>query len=113
MDYRASFSNQFDLGFDPLSFPVELVDKSYGNDVCPSFYFQINDCYYVLWVDYEDEHLRECDLRRRYSVVGGVNMGTLDEPEIYDSFEGKEIVSSDDFSIVLIAVYKLFEEVEQ
>ena len=36
-----------------------LIDKSWHNDQCPSFYFKVGEQYYVLWVDYADVEQRE------------------------------------------------------
>ncbi|EDP99845.1 hypothetical protein [Shewanella benthica] len=86
--YQQEFGESFDLGFSLENFPI-LVDKSWHNDVCPSFMFkakavsgysgldrsesQPNDQYLVLWVDYfnenPDEDHRENTGFSRYTVI--------------------------------------------
>ena len=58
MLYKQEFGRDFDLGFDLESHPY-LIDKSWHNDLCPSFYFNVGEQYYLLWVDYADEGQRE------------------------------------------------------
>lgn len=82
--YQQEFGESFDLGFSLEHFPI-LVDKSWHNDVCPSFMFktkavsgcsgldrsesQQNDQYLILWVDYSNEDDRENAGSSRYAVV--------------------------------------------
>lgn len=51
--YKQEFCQDFDLGFDLNDHPY-LIDKSWHNDLCPSFYFKVGEQYYVLWVDYAE-----------------------------------------------------------
>lgn len=83
MLYKQEFGQDFDLGFDLESHPY-LIDKSWHNDLCPSFYLNVGEQYYVLWVDYADEEQREEDTPR-YMITKGVNEGTNNKPEIYAS----------------------------
>ena len=69
--YKQEFGEAFELGFELGHFPF-LLDKSWHNDVCPSFMFkskkgsdssnldqhksQQNDQYLVLWTDYFNEN---------------------------------------------------------
>ncbi|AQS35245.1 hypothetical protein Sps_00020 [Shewanella psychrophila] len=61
--YKQEFGEAFDLGFELSHFSF-LKDKSWHNDVCPSFMFKAkvnsdisvgleqSEQYLVLWVDY-------------------------------------------------------------
>ena len=86
--YQQEFGESFDLGFSLEHFSI-LVDKSWHNDVCPSFMFkakkgsdssgldqnesQQNYQYLVLWIDYfngtPDEDERENAGSSRYTVI--------------------------------------------
>ena len=79
--YKQEFGQNFDLGFDLKNHPY-LIDKSWHNDQCPSFYFKVGEQYYVLWVDYADIEQRE-EETPRYVIVEAINEGTNEEPEIY------------------------------
>lgn len=79
--YKQEFGQDFDLGFDLIEHPY-LIDKSWHNDLCPSFYFKIDEQYYVLWVDYAEEEQREEDTSR-YVIVEAINEGSNEEPEVY------------------------------
>ncbi|WP_194442465.1 hypothetical protein [Pseudoalteromonas simplex] len=85
--YKQEFGRDFDLGFDLKEHPY-LIDKSWHNDVCPSFYFNVGEQYYVLWVDYADEEQRE-ENTTRYTVIEAINEGSAEEPEIYNSTRAK------------------------
>ena len=74
------YIDKFELGFD-LSLYTFLIDKSYQNDMCPSFYFKHNNHYFILWVDYADPICREEDYPR-YSIISAVNDGDNLHPEI-------------------------------
>ncbi|MDI5832692.1 hypothetical protein AAEH72_10370 [Shewanella xiamenensis] len=78
--YQQTFGDKFELGFD-LSLYTFLIDKSYQNDMCPSFYFKHNNHYFILWVDYADPICREEDYPR-YSIISAVNDGDNLHPEI-------------------------------
>ena len=79
--YQQEFGQNFDLGFALKDHPY-LIDKSWHNDQCPSFYFKVGEQYYVLWVDYADVEQREEDTAR-YVIVEAINEGNNKEPEIY------------------------------
>ena len=79
--YKQEFGQNFNLGFDLKDHPY-LIDKSWHNDQCPSFYFKVDEQYYVLWVDYADIEQREEDTPR-YVIIEATNEGTDQEPEIY------------------------------
>ncbi|OUS73854.1 hypothetical protein B5G52_03570 [Pseudoalteromonas sp. A601] len=81
--YKQEFCQDFDLGFDLNDHPY-LIDKSWHNDLCPSFNFKVGEQYYVLWVDYADVEQREEDTPR-YVIVEAINEGANEEPEIYAS----------------------------
>jgi len=79
--YQQEFGQDFDLGFDLKDHPY-LIDKSWHNDLCPSFYFKVGEKYYVLWVEYADKGQREEDTAR-YIIVEAINEGSNEQPEIY------------------------------
>lgn len=79
--YQKEFEPEFDLGFNLADFP-QLNDKSWHNDMSPSFWFESNGQYYILWVDYADKSKREEDTPR-YIIVEADNEGTPEDPEIY------------------------------
>lgn len=81
MLYKQEFGRDFDLGFDLESHPY-LIDKSWHNDLCPSFYFKVGEQFYVLWVDYADIEQRE-ENTPRYLIVEAINERNNEEPEIY------------------------------
>jgi hypothetical protein len=55
-NYRSEFPT-FDF---EIPFIEGFTDKSYRNDVCPSFYSQFNATHdLVIWVDYKDKNRRE------------------------------------------------------
>ena len=79
--YKQEFGQNFDLGFSLKKHPY-LIDKSWHNDQCPSFYFEVAGQYYVLWVDYADVEQREEDTPR-YVIVEAINEGSNEQLEIY------------------------------
>jgi len=81
MFYKKEFGKAFDLGINlgELNF---LIDKSWRQDVSPSFYFKIGDDYFVLWVDFEKKEQRE-ESNGRYLLQLAENEGNEDAPEIY------------------------------
>ena len=79
--YKQAFGQNFDLGFNLKNHPY-LIDKSWHNDLCPSFYFKVAEQYYVLWVDYADIEQREEDTPR-YVIVEAINERNNEAPEIY------------------------------
>ncbi|MFV7770163.1 hypothetical protein [Shewanella marisflavi] len=83
MLYKNEFGPDFDLGFNLSDYPY-LKDKSWHNDVSPSFYFSIGSQYYVLWVDHTDPAERE-DLNSRYLIQEAINEGDEVNPEVYSS----------------------------
>lgn len=97
MSYNSAFSHTFELGFKIEEFPVKLVDRSYQNDICPSFYFQINDEYFILWVDYKNKELREDPESYRYSIAYAINEGDEKNLEISEDSSKTDILCSDNF----------------
>ncbi|MCL1096169.1 MULTISPECIES: hypothetical protein [Shewanella] len=91
--YKQEFGQQFELGFD-LTLHPWLVDKSWHNDVSPSFYFTTPAGFMVLWVDYEDPKQREDTEQDRYVVMTAVNSGTDEYPEIHHDEESTVVFSS-------------------
>ncbi|MBB1409459.1 hypothetical protein [Pseudoalteromonas sp. SG44-17] len=79
--YKQEFGQNFDLGFDLKNHPY-LIDKSWHNDQCPSFYFKVGEQFYVLWVDYAEIEQREEDTAR-YVILEAINEGSNEKPEIY------------------------------
>ncbi|WP_246028493.1 hypothetical protein [Shewanella atlantica] len=91
--YKQEFGQNFDLGFDLSLYPW-LVDKSWHNDVSPSFYFKAPTGFMVLWVDYEDPVQREDSEQDRYVVMTAVNSGTDKYSEIHHDEDSTIIFSS-------------------
>lgn len=58
MLYKKEFGVDFELGFELSDFLI-LIDRSWKNDTCPSFYFKVSEAYYILWVDYANLKDRE------------------------------------------------------
>lgn len=104
MLYQKEFGVDFDLGFN-LDDYTFLVDKSWHNDVSPSFYLNFGSQYYVLWVDHADPTERE-DSNSRYLIQEAVNEGDEIHPEIYSSdgvivFESELVINLNQFLISL------------
>jgi hypothetical protein len=83
MLYKNEFGPNFDLGFNLNDYPY-LRDKSWHNDVSPSFYFNVDSQYYVLWVDHADPTERE-DSNSRYLIQEATNEGDEINPDVYSS----------------------------
>jgi hypothetical protein len=81
MLYKNAFGPNFDLGFNLNDYP-NLTDKSWHNDVSPSFYFNVGSQYYVLWVDYLEPEDREQN-NSRYTIITATNEGDEKHSEIY------------------------------
>ncbi len=79
--YKNEFGSDFDLGFNLNDYPY-LIDKSWHNDMSPSFYFNVGAQYYVLWVDYADPSKRE-DSNERFLIQEAENEGDAESPEVY------------------------------
>lgn len=91
--YKQEFGAEFELGFDLTQYDW-LVDKSWHNDVCPSFYFKKLDEYFVLWVDYKDPECREYE-QCRYTVISAINEGTEDSPEVFSFDDSRTVFESE------------------
>lgn len=94
MLYKNEFGADFDLGFNLSDYPY-LIDKSWHNDVSPSFYFNVGIQYYVLWTDYSESAKREAS-NGRYLIQEATNEGDDVNPEIYSS-DGKVIFENECF----------------
>ncbi|WP_017218305.1 hypothetical protein [Pseudoalteromonas sp. NJ631] len=92
--YKQEFGQDFDLGVDLKEHPY-LIDNSWHNYLCPSFYFKVDEHYYFLWVDYAEEEQKE-ENTTRYTVIEANNEGSAEEPEIYNSTSAK-ILEYDNF----------------
>lgn len=91
--FKTEFGEDFSLGFDLDAFPF-LVDKSWHNDICPSFYYTADDNYYVLWVSPKIRRKRE-DNSARYVIVTAENLGSKDDCEIDCGGNSETIFSSE------------------
>lgn len=80
MLYKKEFGSNFELGFNLDNLPF-LADKSYHNDVCPSFHFKLDNQYLVLWVDYASVEDRESETKR-YLIMSTENEGDDLHPEL-------------------------------
>ncbi|QFU21273.1 hypothetical protein FM038_003340 [Shewanella eurypsychrophilus] len=92
--YKQEFGQNFNLGFDLSQYPW-LVDKSWHNDVSPSFYFKTSTGYMVLWVDYEDPVQREDSVQKRYVVMTTANSGTDEFPDIHHNEDSEVILETE------------------
>ena len=81
MSYKSEFGANFELGFNLDDYPY-LKDKSWHNDVSPSFYFNVKEQYYVLWVDYAASENRE-NSNERYLIQKAINEGSEEDPEVF------------------------------
>ncbi len=97
--YKKEFGAQFELGFDLAKYDW-LTDKSWHNDVCPSFTYKTAVGYFILWVDYIDPEQREFE-QCRYTVINAINEGDEDSPEIF-SFDGSQTVFESEYVTDLI-----------
>lgn len=79
--YQQEFGKYFELGFNLNDYPF-LTDKSYRNDICPSFYFKTAGTYYILWVDYPTPSERENENFSRYTIVEAKNIESGNNPEL-------------------------------
>jgi hypothetical protein len=84
-----AFETQFSLGFSPHNYPF-LIDNSYANDTCISFYFKQAGQYNILWVDNEQPSEREI-AGARYTIESATNEGSDKYPEIYAGSEAVNI----------------------
>ncbi|MEH8019820.1 hypothetical protein [Rheinheimera metallidurans] len=80
MSYKTEFGPDFDLGFNLSDYP-QLTDKSWHNDVCPSFWFKRDRQYFVLWVDFDSPDKRESE-SKRYTITTAKNFSCEEHPEI-------------------------------
>ncbi|MBB1347219.1 hypothetical protein [Pseudoalteromonas sp. SG45-2] len=103
--YKQEFGQNFDLGFDLKNHP-SLIDKSWHNDLCPSFYFKVGEQYYVLWVDYADIEQREEDTPR-YMITKGVNEGSMDKPEVYCEINIEEFFCCENYKDLKLFLFNL------
>lgn len=110
MMYNTLFSKDFDLGVRLNQLPVLLVDNSYGNDACPSFYFKIHNEYYLLWIDYEDKKQREDPDGYRYIVVKAINEGDDNSPEVYIDACVRELFQTNDKNTLVQFITSLTEK---
>ncbi|WP_434939708.1 hypothetical protein ACRWQN_02850 [Shewanella sp. HL-SH8] len=104
MFYKNEFGADFDLGFNLSDYPF-LKDKSWHNDISPSFYFNVGSQYYVLWVDHSDPAERE-ESNSRYLIQKATNEGDEANPEVYSS-SGKVCVDSELFDEIHIYFNKI------
>ena len=87
--YLNEFGKDFDLGFKVNDYPW-LIDKSWHNDLCPSFYYKTTQGYFILWVDFADRESRE-ENNERYVITKAVNEGSENIPEIYQDNSAVEV----------------------
>lgn len=112
MRYKTLFDKDFDLGMRLDQLPILLVDNSYGNDVCPSFYFKIHDEYYLLWIDYEDKEQREDPNVFRYTVEKAINESDDKHPEIYSDSRIGDLLQTDDKNELANFIVGLTEKIK-
>ncbi|WAJ69522.1 hypothetical protein [Catenovulum adriaticum] len=110
MLYQQEFGLDFQLGFNLYDFP-KLKDRSYHNDDCPSFYFNIKKQYFVLWVDYPQKHQREIE-SDRYTLQLADNEGDEVSPEVYAG-SNEVIYSCESPKKLIVYLMQLFEKDKQ
>lgn len=108
MLYKNEFGSGFELGFNLSDYPY-LKDKSWHNDVSPSFYFSIGLQYYVLWVDHADPAERE-DSNSRYLIQEAINEGDEIHPEVYSS-SGDIIFESENTTTIINFISNLLNNI--
>jgi hypothetical protein len=98
-DYKTEFSD-FDFDIPHID---GFTDKSWHNDVCPSFERKYNETHsVVLWVNYSNEDRREC---------GGKQFIVAITPTDDDYYvEPIDIIETDSWNDVIEAINKLFKE---
>lgn len=92
--YQNAFGKDFKLGFNLADYPF-LIDQSYSNDMCPSFYFKSNSTYYILWVDHENPAEREDENNHRYTIFEAENLGDDDFPELQTKGDSDSYLETD------------------
>ena len=106
--FKQEFGQNFNIGFD-LSLHPWLIDKSWHNDVSPSFYFKAQTGYMVLWVDYEDSEQREDSEQARYVMMTAINSGTDESPDIHHDEDSTLIFSSNNINHFLAFLLTIHE----
>ncbi|WP_298776294.1 hypothetical protein [uncultured Shewanella sp.] len=79
--YQKEFGDKFELGFNLTDYSF-LTDRSWHNDVSPSFYFKKGNHFYVLWVERPNVDDRENDSDARYTIMLAENEGDENAPEL-------------------------------
>jgi hypothetical protein len=82
------------------TFPATLIDRSFHNDTCPSFYFQANNQFYIIWLDHTDQSQREDPESKRYTLSIAVNEGDGRHLEIYTDTSKPDLLHTDDIQEV-------------
>ena len=93
-NYKSEFGRDFDLGFNLYNYSW-LIDKSWHNDVCPSFYYKTAQGYFILWVDFAEPEKREED-GERYVITKAINEGSENAPEIYQDNTSAEVFTTEE-----------------
>lgn len=111
MKSKVSTFNGFESGVDFNNLPVSLVGNSDGNDICPSFYFNVEGEFYLLWIDHQDKNEREDPDAFRYIVERAINEGNDEHPEIYSDSRVGDLLQTDDKNELTNFIVGLTEKV--
>lgn len=101
-NYRSEFPN-FDF---EIPFIEGFTDKSYRNDVCPSFYCQLNATQdIVLWVDFANPNRRESGFKQFTICINPIN-----DEELDIELDDNVVLSTDSWDEVIAKINQLWGE---
>ena len=89
-----------------ITFNPKLKDESWHHDACPSFSVVGAGVTALLWVEHENEFMRECDGKR---FVVARHTVDPDMPESIDDFV-ETVLETDDLQEALAALFKTADE---
>ncbi|MGK0270024.1 MAG: hypothetical protein ACI88H_000657 [Cocleimonas sp.] len=104
--YQKMFGEAFDLGFNVDDYPF-LTDRSYRNDICPSFYFKAAERYYILWVDYPTPADRDNGTYSRYTIVEAENLENETTAEIQVDHSSEVNIEMEDVTTMTSYLHQL------
>ena len=97
------------LGFNSSDLCFNLIERTYYNDTCRSFYFKHKHDFYILYVDYDDVEQRECDSYKKYMLVVAGNHGDDRNPEAYKMDTRTPLLQTDNVSKLIQHLNQLRE----
>tara|TARA_R110000868_G_scaffold395036_1_gene666557 strand:+ start:454 stop:768 length:315 start_codon:yes stop_codon:yes gene_type:complete len=102
MSYRSEFPT-FDF---EIPFIEGFTDKSYRNDVCPSFYSQLNATQdIVLWVDFANPNRREGGFKQFTICINPINDEELDIES-----DANVVCTTDSWDEVIVKINQIWGE---